>query len=331
MSSEAASRQVARRDGVIRRALGHFHTIGPVVHQKLVHCPTPAAKRWQTCVANDRGEPILRTGLFRDVEGESRLVVVLHGMGGAVDRSYCEEAARAAERAGLPCFRLSLRGADGMGTDLHHAGFTDDLGPILNTPPFDRFEEIALVGYSLGGHVSLAAAADGVDERLGAVAALCPPLDLEACQEAIDAPRAWVYRTYLLRRLKKTYPRIARRGRPTTPVERIAEVDTLREWDRLTVVPRFGFRDVDQYYQTQSMGPRLAGLATPSLVVASPGDPMVPAASLRGWLGRASQSVVVRWVRDGGHVFFPPGVDLGFGEDKGVENQVMQWVKRQLS
>ena len=116
----------------------------------------------------------------------------------------------------------------------------------------------------------------------------------------------------------------------TTPPSRIEEVTTLREWDALTVVPRFGFDDVDHYYATQSVGPRLARMKTAALVVSSPADPMIPADSLRGALGRASQQVVVRWVRGGGHVFFPPRVDLGLGARVGVENQVMAWVADQF-
>ena len=331
MARESARMRVTRRDGLLKRAIGHFWTIGPALRDTIGPCDAPEAQPWETRVANEHGEQIVHSGLFRDLPGSDALVVVLHGMGGTVERGYCGAAARAAERAGLSCLRLALRGADGRGTDLHHAGFTDDLGPILDHATLQRFEQIAFVGYSLGGHVALTAGVKQVDERLKAVAALCPPLDLQACQQLIDSPSGWVYRRYLLKGLKQTYPTIARGQAVPTPPERIAEVNALREWDRLTVVPRFGFRDVDEYYETQSVGPKLSQTTMSTLVVASPADPMIPADSLRGALGRASDSVTVRWVRDGGHVFFPPNVKLGFGPRPGVEEQVMQWVAEQLN
>ncbi len=330
MVKQTSNLRIARRNRGLTRVVGHLRTIGPAVTQKLIPQRCPPAKSWRKRIPNERGEAIIHSGLFADVPDSRKLVILLHGMGGTVDRGYCVEAAVAARRVNLPCLRLALRGADGLGRDMHHAGFTDDLQSILELREFDRFEKVALVGYSLGGHVSLSAAVEEIDERLMAVAALCPPLDLRACQEAIDAPRAWLYRQYLLRALKQTYPAIARGGQVMVPPTRIDEVSTLREWDALTVVPRFGFDDVDHYYATQSVGPKLATMETAALVVSSPADPMIPADSLRGALGRASQSVAVRWVRDGGHVFFPPRVDLGFGERLGVENQVMAWVADQL-
>ena len=326
MKKGAGNLRVARPDATLHRMMGHFRTIAPTVRETLVSRPCPSAERWQDQIPNEVGEPIMRSGLFTDVAGRDEVVVVLHGLGGTVDRGYCVAAARAAEKAGLPCFRLALRGADGVGRDLHHAGFTADLGPILSRPPLDRFDKIALVGYSLGGHVALSAAMDEVDERLSAVVALCPPLNLKACQQEIDAPNTWLYRQYLLRALKDSYPSIARGSQVKVPIDRITSVKTLREWDALTVVPRFGFDDVDHYYQTQSVGPRLEAMKLPALVICSPADPMIPADSLRGPLGRASQEVVVRWVHGGGHVFFPPKIDLGFGAHAGVENQVMQWL-----
>lgn len=312
------------------RLIGHIQTIAPTLRHGLLRFEGPSSSLWTTTVPNEFGDEILHSGQFCDVVGSRALVVILHGLGGNVDRGYCLQAAGAAHRAGLPSLRLSLRGSDGRGRDFHHAGFTDDLGPLLAKGEWKRFEKIAVVGFSLGGHVALRAAVDTVDGRLAAVAAICPPLNLRASQEWIDGGASGLYRRSVLKALKAIYPHVARGGRLMTPVERIEEVSTLREWDALTVVPRFGFDDVDHYYATQSVGPRLASMKTPALVVASPADPMIPADSLRGPLGRASAQVEVRWVRGGGHVFFPARAQLGFGPEAGVPSQVMNWVAAQL-
>lgn len=330
MSDGNGAMRATGRGGLVQRVMGHWWTVAPAMRHKVIPDDGPDAVPWRAELPNEDGEPIVRSGAFADVEGKRQLVVILHGLGGQIDGGYCVKAARAARRANLPTLRLALRGADGRGADLHHAGFVRDLGPLLATPPWDRFEKIGLVGYSLGGHVALSAACARVDERLSAVASICAPLNLRACQEAIDSPRGWIYRRHLLRGLKRTYPAIARGGRAPTPVNRVAAVRTIREWDALTVVPRFGFRDVDHYYATQSVGPKLTSMSTPSLVVVSPADPVVPADSLRGSLGRASQQVEVRWIKHGGHVSFPPDIDLGFGGALGVEDQVMTWMAAKL-
>ena len=326
MSEYRGALRSTRGDGWMQRTKGHLWTVGPSLYRSFGERMGPESRDWQIKVKNDRAEPILRSGRLTEVEGSRTLVVILHGMGGTVERGYCLLAAQRARQLGMTSLRLALRGGDGVGKDLHHAGLVDDLGPILRRFDADRYRSVAIVGYSLGGHVALTAALKGVDERLGAVCAICPPLDLRAAQQAIDGPRGWGYRQYLLRGLKRAYRRIAEGAEVPTPKQRVELASTLREWDALTVVPRFGFRDVDHYYRSQSVGPKLKSMKIPALVVASPGDPLVPAASLRGHLAHAAPSVKVRWVHDGGHVFFPPNVELGLGGRPGVEAQIMQWI-----
>src|SRR5688572_33453680 len=48
---------------------------------------------------------------------------------------------------------------------------------------------------------------------------------------------------------------------PYTTLFRSRRARTLRELDRLTVVPRFGFADPEDYYRRASVGPLLADLA----------------------------------------------------------------------
>lgn len=101
----------------------------------------------------------------------------------------------------------------------------------------------------------------------------------------------------------------------------------MREWDRLAVVPRHGFCSVDDYYATQSVGPRLRALALPALIVSTTGDPMVPASTLAPHLRDLPAHVAVHWV-PGGHVGFRPGLDLGLGDRPGLERQILAWLRR---
>ena len=159
------------------------------------------------------------------------------------------------------------------------------------------------------------------------MAAVCAPLDLRLAQRSFDHWKVWPYRAYVLGRLKRTYAALARNAVLPTPVEVVGRARTLRELDRLTVVPRFGFADPEDYYRRASVGPLLADLAVPSLLVACPGDPMVSSAAIRD-AGPASPRLDVRWVR-GGHVFFPPGLLLGEAGPPGLEAQLAAWLRRQ--
>ena len=116
-----------------------------------------------------------------------------------------------------------------------------------------------------------------------------------------------------------------RRPVPTPPAQ-ARRIRTLRAWDDAVVAPRHGFTSAQDYYDKVSVGPRLGKLALRSLLVASEHDPMVPLNTLRPWLDRASPSLEVQVVPDGGHVGFPAGLDLDEDAPPGLENQVIGWL-----
>ncbi len=53
---------------------------------------------------------------------------------------------------------------------------------------------------------------------------------------------------------------------------------------------------------------------------------MVPLASVEPWVGQASPALTVRWEDSGGHVGFPPDLDLGEPSPRGLEPQVLHWL-----
>ena len=81
--------------------------------------------------------------------------LVVHGLGSEIDAPYVVAAAQAAEARGLSCLRLYLRGADRKGEDFYHAGLTADLHAALASPTLASYDRVFVLGYSLGGHVTL--------------------------------------------------------------------------------------------------------------------------------------------------------------------------------
>src|SRR5207302_1963592 len=121
--------------------------------------------------------------------------------------------------------------------------------------------------------VSLHAALRRADPRLTAVAAVCAPLQLARSADAIDQPSLSVYRHHVLSGLKQIYGAVAAKHAVPTPLERVMRIKTIREWDALTVVPRYGFADVEDYYARMSAGLQLHALACPTLLLPSRYDP----------------------------------------------------------
>jgi predicted alpha/beta-fold hydrolase len=126
--------------------------------------------------------------------------------------------------------------------------------------------------------------------------------------------------------LCEVYDEVARRRELPVPPSAVRRARTLREFDRLTVVPRFGFASPEDYYRRAGVGSRLHELRVPSLLVAATGDPMVDADGIRPALAAGHPALEVRWFRKGGHVSFPAAFDLGLGSPFGLEQQVLRWL-----
>lgn len=257
-------------------------------------------------------------------------VVIVHGLGGDTASRYVQLAALAAARAGLSSVRLGLRGANLDGADVYHAGLTDDLRALLASEHLAAFERITLIGYSMGGHIVLRYATEaGRDPRVQSVAAVCAPLDLDACVRAIQRRDRRPYQFHVLRALNAHYRevelRAIERGRRLAYTTRQVEhATTIREWDELVICPRYGFADPAAYYEAMSVGPRLATITLPTLLAVAEADPMVSIDTVEPWLSSLSPSTTAWRFQRGGHVAFPRGLRRPHVE---LEDELVAWLR----
>jgi hypothetical protein len=242
-----------------------------------------------------------------------RTAVLVHGLGGSTESAYLRRATRALFDAGHHVVGLDLRGA-GMGapraTRLYHAGIEPDVRAALEHIGRDpRVRDLWLIGFSLGGQVSLLSASvwgDAPPPGLRGVIAVCPPLDLAAASRRIEAPRARPYLRYVMRSLVGGAVALKqRRPEALAASEReLRGLRTIRAYDELVIAPMHGFSSADAYYAACSSGPRLGDVRIEAHVIAAEDDPMVPADTLKPWLDRASGSVNAIWSARGGHLGF---------------------------
>ncbi|NVB36533.1 alpha/beta fold hydrolase [Pseudenhygromyxa sp. WMMC2535] len=312
------------------RSAGHWWTIAPNLAGR-VRPASVTDRPWSTTVAGPAG-PLKLAGAIAlpdpSLEGDAAEVLYLfvHGMGGSADSPYMREAAAAVQARGHASLRISMRGAGESGPDFYHAGLSADLTTLLADPSLERFRRVFVIGFSLGGHVALHLgwAADR-DPRIAGIVTVCAPLDLTRNATALDRPRAWLYRRHVLSGLEEVYRKVHGASR---------RFDSIHHWDREVIVPRWGFADVRDYWESQTAGPRLVDIEVPVLFVAAEADPMIPADILRPYLrqGRAQRGELldVAWSRRGGHVGFPPRIELGMAGPPGLMNQVLSWCEEQL-
>lgn len=315
---------------------GHLRTIVPRVQHTLWPEPPPMSAPWALSVEDAQVGPVRLTGRYTGLDdtwgwapGQPRRAVLLvHGLGGCADSSYMIRAAHAAAAEGLASVRINLRGSDRRGEDFYHAGLTADLHAALAGADLAPYDELYVVGFSIGGHLALKLGAEASDPRLVAVAAVCAPIHLAPCADAIDRPQRALYRTYLLSGLRSIYTAVAERREVPLALDQARRIRSLREWDDRVVAPRHGFAGADDYYDRASVASRLGRLARPALLIGSEDDPMIPAALVRPWLSAANDRLTVRWHPAAGHLGNFRRADLGLGLDPeiGLERQILRWL-----
>ncbi len=271
---------------IVGTPLGHLWTIAYHLERKRqIHGLGTVESFFATVPDPFTGDVTLSGTLHSAVNPASSnrdLVVLIHGLGGSAESGYMLEATGAALQLGFNVLRVSLRGADAQGTDFYHAGLFADVLRVLNQPTVQRFDNVYVLGISLGGHVALRTAGADVPANVRAVAALCPPLDLGACSAAFDKKRQWLFRRHVLDSLKQSYARFATHhahvcNQLSLPSAKAANaIRSIGEWDRTIVAPRHGFASASEYYATQSAGPRFGEIHLPTLVLTTRWDPMVP-------------------------------------------------------
>lgn len=246
----------------------------------------------------------VRVDVNRPRDPGAGTLVLVHGMCGDSESAYMRRTARLFLQSGWVVARMNLRncgGTESLSGTLYNAGQSGDLACVLEHLQAGQFPRpFAAAGFSLGGNITLLYAGRSGDACLAdAVAAVNPPIDLETCARAIEAPSNGLYQAYYVLRLCRQMKRIARLRPTVTPPPVPREVKTVRSFDELFTAPDGGFDSADEYYARSSAAPTLENLRRPAMVLSALDDPFVPARMFAPH--RGNRRIAFVQPRNGGH------------------------------
>jgi uncharacterized protein len=255
-------------------------------------------------------------------------IVFIHGLEGSADAGYIRSMAQAALERGFGVHRMNLRscgGTEHLSDTMYHSGLTSDTKLILDQIRHRWDGLLVLVGFSLGGNVTLKLAGEmGASGPLSAACAVSTPINLAACVRTLDRPANRLYARRFLSRLKS---RIVRKNK-TSPTlyntDRIDEIKSIWEFDDRFTGPLFGFGGADNYYQTQSAQNFLADIRIPTLLIQAKDDPMIPFAVYDQDAFRSNSSLELLAVPRGGHLGFLSREKPRFW----LDSVVLDWAER---
>jgi predicted alpha/beta-fold hydrolase len=266
---------------------------------------------------------------WQPVRHEAGTVLVLHGLEGSSRAHYMRGIADKAFARGFNVVLLNQRncgGTEHLSTGLYHSGLTHDPDFVLRELiAVDRVPAIAVIGYSLGGNLTLKLAGDygaNAPKELAAVCAVSPTMDLALCVKALEQRSNVLYQWNFVRNLRGRMRRKAALFPDRYDLSRLKGVWTVRAFDEAFTAPHHGFRDASDYYHRASALRVVERIAVPALIIASDNDPFVPAAQFRCPEIAGNAQVTVAITRDGGHCGFvaegPAGYDGYWAEQRAI-------------
>lgn len=254
-----------------------------------------------------------------------RVAILLHGLEGDAQRHYITGSAKKLNYNNYDVCAVNFRGCSGVPNRLYrsyHSGVTEDLivviEHILNTRDYD---EIYLLGFSLGGNLSLKYLGEGncVPRQLKAAVAVSVPCDLkDACDQLLSSKNVLYsarFKKHLLAKLRtkrKQFPDKITEGK-------IKAIVTLKDFDDAYTAPAHGFRDALDYYATCSSDQFLDTITVPTLILNAKNDSFLGANCYPFKEAENNPHLYLEVPDFGGHVGFWGRKNSSYAEKRAVE------------
>ncbi|RNC92427.1 MAG: alpha/beta fold hydrolase [Allomuricauda sp.] len=298
---------------------GHFSTIYAGIFRKV------------NGVVQRRERIDLPDGDFLDLDwsesalSTKKVVVLLHGLEGDAQRHYITGSAKRLTNNNFDTCAVNFRGCSGETNRLYrsyHSGATEDLVSVINFILSNKaYEELYLMGFSLGGNLTLKYLGErhNIPKKLKAAVAVSVPCDLkDACDELLKSKNVLYSQRFKKNLLAKL--REKRQQFPDAISEaQIKGIVTLKDFDDVYTGPAHGFKDALDYYEKCSSKPFLPNIPIPSLILNAKDDSFLGARCYPYEEAQQNPNLHLEIPEFGGHVGFWGKKNVSYAEQRAVE------------
>jgi predicted alpha/beta-fold hydrolase len=236
-----------------------------------------------------------------------KLVIISHGLEGNSTRAYVKGMARALSLKGFDILAWNFRGCgDEMNRQLrfYHSGATDDLDAVVRHGIDRGYSEIFLIGFSLGGNLTLKYLGERqAHNPIVKAAVFSTPLDLYTSCLKISKPSNQIYARRFLTSLKQ---KILCKSALVAGLDLkgLEQISTILEFDDRYTAPLHGFQDALDYYKKCSSINFLESIGIPTLIVNAQNDPFLSELCYPVTECKCHRYIKFENPRHGGHVGF---------------------------
>lgn len=257
-----------------------------------------------------------------------KLVILSHGLEGSASRHYMIGMASLMNRHGWDALAWNFRGCSGETNRqlrMYHNGSIDDLDWVVrHALGIGRYDTIALIGFSLGGNLTLmylGSMADKLDARVCGSVAFSAPCDLKAGAARLAKTKNCIYMKQFLVSLHEKIRLKMEQMPGTINDEGYGRIKDFKGFDDRYTAPIHGFKDAEDYWEKCSSARFLPAIRVPTLIVNALDDPFLAEGCYPIEQATNSRYVHLEMPMHGGHVGFVQFIDEGsyWSENRAVE------------
>ena len=263
--------------------------------------------------------------------GARRIAVIAHGLEGNSQRGYARGMVRALSKSGWDAMVWNARGCSGeinRSLRFTHSGATEDLQAVISHVMDSRnYDEIALMGFSLGGNVTLKYLGDhgeALDPRIKTAVAFSVPCDLKSGALELAKRSNRIYMHSFLRGLRQKIRARMKIAPGEINDDDYDDLHTFQEFDDRYTAPIHGFADAEDYWRRCSCLPVLKQISIPTLLINARNDPFLGEACYPIAAAEANPQLLLEMPAFGGHVGF---MDLGAGGEYWSETRALSFLE----
>ena len=212
-----------------------------------------------------------------------RLVIISHGLESSSRAKYVQGTADLLSNHGFDVLAWNYRGCSGeinRTVKYYHSGATYDLSTVIeHVLTCSDYQAIYLVGFSLGGNLTLkyvGEEANALNPTIKAACAFSTPCYLKTASHQLATGFNKIYTQNFVKSLRqKVYDKddlLKANGFDTSVVNKLKD---LPAFDDCFTAPLHGFKDADDYYEQCSSTFFLKHIAVPTLIVNAANDPFL--------------------------------------------------------
>jgi len=281
---------------------GHFYSIYPSLFRKL--SPDLYTRERINTPDDD----------FLDLDwarvGSKKVAIISHGLEGSSYRHYAIGMAKTVNKIGYDALAWNFRFCSGeinKKMRMYHSGSIDDLETVIKHAISRGYEEVVLIGFSMGGNQTLmylGKESENIPKQITKAIVFSVPCHLKSSSQKLMRRSNSIYMKRFLGYLGKKMEMKAVAYPDKIDISDYKKIKTFKQFDDRFTAPIHGFKDAEDYWKKCSSKLYIPSIEIPTLIVNALDDPFLAEECFPHQEVAGNKNVSMENPKFGGHVGF---------------------------